>query len=239
MARLGTTSLRRAARGGNNIRSWHWHMAISKHLRSGLLAAGLGVGLASGCAMIEPRAERYVPPPLGSTWERIQHDTGSYGSGPTKLSSRRGEATWQGAPVITFEGAVGGWTVYAQPNGAWLGFFKGATPIITFDPPQIWDFPLEVGKSWVREQRMTIQAAKRTVTYSIRQKVESFEEVTVPAGTFKAFKISTETSLGDENVIWFSPELGIFVKQSLRRTARHAQGPGAREVELLSYKRGN
>lgn len=214
-------------------------MAIAIHLKSRLLTVGAGLVLAgSGCALMEPKAERYVPPPTGTTWERSQTDTGSFGSGTTKLSSRRGEATWQGAPVLTFEGAVGGITVFAQQDGAWLGFFKSNAPVITFDPPQLWQFPLEVGKSWTREQRMTIHAAKRTVTYSLTQKVEGYEDVTVPAGTFKAFKISTATSLGDENLIWFSPELGIFVKQSLKRTGRHAQGSGTREIQLLAYKRG-
>jgi len=213
-------------------------MAFGIHLKSRLLAVGIGVALAGGCALMEPKVERYVAPPVGTTWERSQTDTGSYGSGTTKLQSRRGQATWQGAQVITFEGAVGGLTVFAQQDGAWLGFFKGNTPVVTFDPPQLWAFPLEVGKSWAREQRMTIQAAKRTVTYYLTQKVEGYEDVTVPAGTFKAFKISTASSLGDENLIWFSPELGIFVKQSLRRTGQHAQGPGTREIVLVSYKRG-
>lgn len=46
------------------------------------------------------------------------------------------------------------------------------------------------------------------------------------------------TSLGDENLVWFSPEHGIFIKQSLKRTAKHARGAGTRETQLLSYKRG-
>ena len=212
-------------------------MAFGIHLKSRLLAVGIGVALAGGCALMEPKVERYVAPPVGTTWERSQADTGSFGSGTTKLlQSRRGQATWQGAQVITFEGAD--LAVFAQQDGAWLGFFKGGTPVVTFDPPQHWQFPLEVGKSWTREQRMTIQAAKRTVTYALTQKVEAYEDVIVPAGSFKTFKISTVTSLGDENVVWFSPELGVFVKQSLRRTGQHAQGPGTREIVLVSYKRG-
>ena len=211
-------------------------MAFGIHLKSRLLAVGIGMALAGGCALMEPKVERYVAPPVGTTWERSQADTGSYGSGTTRLRSRRGQATWQGAQVITFEGAD--LAVFAQQDGAWLGFFKGGTPVVTFDPPQIFQFPLEVGKSWAREQRMTIQAAKRTVTYALTQKVEAYEDITVPAGTFKAFKISSASSLGDEGFTWFSPELGIFVKQSLKRTGQHAQGPGTREIELVSYKRG-
>ena len=85
---------------------------------------------------------------------------------------------------------------------------------------------------------MTNHAAKRTNPYQLTQKVEAIEEVTVPAGTFKTYKISTVNSLGDDNLVWFSPELGIFVKQSNKRTAKHAQGPGTQSSELMSYKRG-
>ena len=211
-------------------------MALGMHLKSRLVAVGIGVALAGGCALMEPKVERYVAPPVGTTWESDRHDSGSYGSGSARVPGKRGERTWQGAQVITFD--TSGGTIFAQPDGSWLGIFKGDSPIVTFDPPQNWQYPLEVGKSWAREQRMTIQAAKRTVTYALTQKVEAYEDVIVPAGSFKAFKVSTVTSLGDENVVWFSPEHGIFVKQSLKRTAQHAQGPGTREIVLVSYKRG-
>lgn len=203
--------------------------------REGTVLLAATALLAAGCAMMAPKAERYVAPPLGSTWENMRRDTGSYGSGAVKVTGRRGERMYQGERMLTFE--VGEITILARPTGNWIGFFKGAAPILTWDPPLNWEWPLEVGKTWTREQRVTIHAAKRTVPYTLTQKVEAYEDVTVPAGTFKAFKVSTVTSLGDENVVWFSPAHGVFVKQSLRRTAKHAQGPGTREMELLSYKR--
>jgi len=212
-------------------------MTMNAHLESRFLALGCSIVLVAGCAMFgEPKAERYVPPPLGTTWETSRADTGSYGRDSGKVYGSRGERTLQGQKVVTFEGPSG--TIVARPEGDWLGIFKGDTPIITWDPPLNWQWPIEVGKSWTREQRMTIHAARRTVPYTLTQKVEAYEDVTVPAGTFKAFKISTVTSLGDENLVWFSPEHGIFVKQSLKRTGKHARGPGTREIQLLSYKRG-
>lgn len=199
-------------------------------------AMGLGAAmLMGGCAMMEPKAERYVPPPVGTTWERMQTDTGSYGSSSAKSVGRRGEREYQGAKVITFELANG--TVFAKQDGSWLGIFKNDRPMFTFDPPQNWQYPLEVGKTWSREQRVTIHAAKRTIAYKLTQKVEAIEDVTVPAGTFKTFKVSTTTSLGDENLVWFSPELGIFVKVRNVRTAKHPRGAGTRSIDLLSYKR--
>jgi hypothetical protein len=214
-------------------------MTIAARIKTGWIAAVAATSLAAaGCAMLgKPKVERYVAPPLGTTWETARRDTGSYGNGSGKVQGRRGERTWQGQKVVTFEAATG--TVVARPEGSWLGIFAGDKPIMTWDPPLSWEWPLEVGKSWTREQRITIHAAKQTIPYRLTQKVEAYEDVTVPAGTFKAWKVSTATSLGDENLVWFSPNHGIFIKQSLRRTAKHAQGPGTREIELLSYKRGD
>lgn len=207
-------------------------MQISKALGAATVLALMGA-----CALFEPTAEHYVAPPLGSTWENMRQDTGSYGSGSVKLASRRGERMHAGEHMLTFEGQEG--TIVARPTGNWIGIFKGETPVVTWDPPLNWEWPLKVGKSWTREQRVTFHAAKRTVPYTLTQKVEAYEDVTVPAGTFKAFKVSTVTSLGDDNVVWFSPELGVFVKQSNRRTEKHPQGPGTRSLELLNYRRAN
>lgn len=212
-------------------------MTIDTHLKMRLLGAGVGLVLATaGCGLMAPKAERYVAPSVGTTWESARHDSGSYGTGSNRVPGKRGERTWQGQKITTFEAAGG--TIFATADGSWLGMYKGDTPLMTWDPPLTWDWPLEVGKTWTREQRMTIPAAKRTVAYTLTQKVESYGDVTVPAGTFKAFVLSTVTSLGDENLVWYSPDHGIFIKQSLKRTARHPQGAGTREIELLSYTPG-
>ena len=52
--------------------------------------------------------------------------------------------------------------------------------------------------------------------------------------TFKAFKISWSESIGNENVYWLSPELGITVKSILTRTEKWPNGPGRRENQLVS-----
>ncbi len=204
-------------------------------LKLRLAAAGLAVALlSSGCALFEPRAERYVAPPLGSTWVSARRDTGSYGSGSAQVPGKRGQQTWQGKEFISFESPE--LTTLANPDGSWLGQVRGATPVVTWDPPLSYDWPLEVGKTWTKNHRITIHAAKRTLAFQSTQKVEAYEDVTVPAGTFKAFKVSTSDTLGNENINWFSPDLGIFVKSSLKRTAKNAQGAGTRDIELVSQK---
>lgn len=71
--------------------------------------------------------------------------------------------------------------------------------------------------------------------------VEAYEDVKLPAGTSKTFRVRTSDTLGNENVQWFAPELGLFVKTTMRRTDKHAQGVGTRDAELtaINVKKAN
>lgn len=210
-------------------------MISGTKMRVKLASAGLAVALAlGGCALMAPTGERYVAPPLASTWVSARRDTGSYGSGTVQLPGKYlGQQMWQGKQLNGFESPES--TTLANPvTGEFVAVVKGSAPLITWEPPIGWNWPLEVGKTWTKSTRLTNHVTKQTVALDYTQKVEAYENITVPAGTFKAFRVSTVNTVGDENVTWFSPELGIFVKQSLRRTARHAQGVGTREIELVS-----
>jgi hypothetical protein len=144
----------------------------------------------------------------------------------------RGERIWQGARVITFETSEN--TLLASPAGAFIAQVRGENVLVSWDPPYNLDWPLQVGKLSMKSYRMTLPSANRTVSYDVVQKVEAYESVTTPAGTFKAFRVSSIDTLGNENIDWISTDLGIFVKRSLRRTAKHAQGPGTRDLEVVS-----
>jgi hypothetical protein len=199
------------------------------HLATASLAAAL---VAGGCSMMAPKAERYIAPPLGSTWTQAQRNTGSYGSGTAQVPFKRAERMWQGKMMGAIESpqqvilatSGGGWAVILSPDGK---------PILSYDPPLDYDWPLVVGKTWTKSYKMTVHAKNQVVPFDATYKVEAYEDVTVPSGTFKAFKISF-SSIGSQDTYWFVPELGIFAKQSLRRTDKSGYGPGTREVELVS-----
>jgi hypothetical protein len=208
-------------------------MNIRISLKLQLASAGLTLAMVSGgCAMMAPKAERFVAAPIGSTWVQAQSNSGSYGSANVQTQITRGERMWQGQQVMTYAGPQS--AILAEPNGNWVGVVSGDKPVMTWDPPFAWDWPLEVGKTWTKNYRVTIHATNQTIPFQQTQKVEAYEDVTVPAGTFKAFKISTSDTLGNENLNWFSPELGIFVKSINTRTAKHAAGPGRQETEIVS-----
>jgi len=209
---------------------------MTSNRNSTLKVAGAGLALAltvGACAELMPIADHYVPPPLGSHWVYTQHDTGSYGSGTKAVSQQRGERIWHGEKLLSF--TYTGGAVLARPDGAWVTIVSaGDKPLLSWNPPVNWEYPLEVGKSWTKSTSLTMHAAKRTIPYSYTGKVETYEDVTVPAGTFKAFRVHATNTLGEDHTRWFSPQLGIFVKSHLVRTSKYARGPGTRDVELVS-----
>lgn len=194
-------------------------------------ATSLALTLAA-CAAFTPKLDHYTPPPLGSTWVNARHDTGSYGAGDRKDLAKRGERMWRGKKLVAFERPGG--AILTLPDGSWLAIVRGNTPIMSWNPPLTWEYPLEVGKTWTKDSSITIHPIKRTFRFGISAKVEAYEDVTVPAGTFKAFRVHETNTLGNDNTIWLSPRLGVFVKQHLVRTAKSPQGPGTRDVELVS-----
>jgi hypothetical protein len=199
------------------------------HLATASLAAAL---VAGGCSMLEPKAESYVAPPLGSTWTVAQRNTGSYGSGAVQVPVKRAERLWQGKVTTAF--VLPQQVIVATSNGSWAAILSpDDKTILSYDPPIGFDWPLMVGKTWTKSYRITVHAKNQVIPFDATYKVEAYEDVTVPAGTFKAFKINS-SSIGSQDTYWLAPELGVFVKQSLRRTDKSRYGPGTREVELVS-----
>jgi len=99
-------------------------------------------------------------------------------------------------------------------------------------PYQMYSWPMKVGKEWKSSYSGENLLEKSSRTYEYRLKVAGLEEVTVPAGTFEAFKIEVYSAYGgnllDER--WYSPQVKHYVK--LKRYERE----GIREWELMSYK---
>ena len=103
-------------------------------------------------------------------------------------------------------------------------------------------FPLKSGDTWnTNSTERNIKTGKMR-THSIRALVGEFEQVTVPAGTFKAIKISIDSELNDESQItygrdvsWYSPDIRRTVKSELE--SRDPTGKvGRRTVQLIAYR---
>ena len=119
--------------------------SVELYLAFALLVLAL---MSAGCATA-PRYERFATPPLGSTYTVLRSDTGSFGSGATQITMKIAERMWEGKRM----------TAYASPTGVTLATADGAfaailgpdnKPILSFEPPIGYEYPLEVGKTWTK-----------------------------------------------------------------------------------------
>jgi len=75
-------------------------------------------------------------------------------------------------------------------------------------------FPMKVGAS--QTVRHTANTPKGAQNYTMTVSVEAAEEVTVPAGTFKTFRLrvakKNDTGWNGDYLMWYAPEVGYFVR---------------------------
>ncbi len=198
-------------------------------------AASLAVftAILGGCAAPGPQVDGWVAPRVGASWEIAQRNTGSYGK-DVRLRMTRGDTTWKGMPAVALSNSLG-MTLVAEPaGGKWLAMVgRDGKPAVSFDPPLGWDYPLKVGKTWSGLQRLTMHATGKTLEYELSCSIPAFEKVTVPAGTFEAFRIHCKSSIGNDETFWTNPALGTFVKTRLVRQPGNPFGAGTQEAELV------
>ena len=210
---------------------------MKNHAMKYAIHAGVAIAaafLSASCANV-PSGERPANVAANSSWTYERRDTGSFGKGSAYATVRAlGERTWQGRKVLATE-TVQGIRLSDPDKGEWLAMVKGDTTLMTWEPSLGYDWPLVVGKSFGRNFSVVNHVTKLTTEVKSTMTVQSYEEVTVPAGTFKAFRIHYADSLGAESVNWFSPDAVAWVKIQSKRDSRFPAGPGTQDLELLSY----
>lgn len=196
-------------------------------------AGGAAAALVGGCASPGENDARWNIPQPGSSWTVAQHNSGSYGT-DTQYDVKRGDGVWQGRPAVTLTNSVTGNTIMAQPGvGSWMAVVdRDGKALVTYDPPIGFQAPLKVGKAWSTTHRLGLPNGKTgELVYAC--KVEAYEPVTVRAGTFNSFRVACKGP-GYEDVTWFSPDYGMFLKTEWRRFAEHPQGAGTQRMELVA-----
>ncbi len=93
-------------------------------------------------------------------------------------------------------------------------------------------WPLTVGKAWDQDFQYELLVDRQTIARNSTWTVAAEETVTVPAGTFRALKITwrnrnTSASLYD---MWYAPDVKQWVK------IREVLSNGIREREMVSFK---
>jgi len=99
----------------------------------------------------------------------------------------------------------------------------------------LFDFPLSVGKSW----RYSTESGGRNILNELR--IEGVEEVTTPAGTFKAYKIyyrQSEVSRAASGWVrhWYAPVVKWWVKREVENSPYWALAYGLQSAELVYYR---
>jgi hypothetical protein len=191
--------------------------------------------LLTGCASGPPKAERYVAPPVGATWTIQVTNTGSFGDAvkaEQKVSMR--DVVVEGRSYHRFD--IGGVAMLQNDSvGLFLILGPGDRPLMRYDPPLSYDFPLEVGKTWTQDLELTVGGTNR-FAMKVQWKVEAYEDVTVPAGTFKAWRVVFTDNFGYKQTTWSMPEkLGVYAKRINERAPTHPQGgAGTQVIELVT-----
>jgi hypothetical protein len=198
-----------------------------------LLAALPLAALSAGCTMTgESRTVHLAERPdwvAGDSWTyRGQGRDGAY----TITRKVLREGVFEGRPAYEVEaGNVHYW--YTKQLG-YLARVRGDKTERMAAPPEDWQWPLQVGKSWsatVNWTDRTDQQERRYVLTGVWT-VEAYEDVKTPAGTFKAFKVSRqEIESGASQEFWYCAAVKGWVKVRARDTAE-----GSYEEELTAYQ---
>ena len=207
-----------------------------RHVLALPIAAALAVWL-SACATPPPTAQRMDIPPMGtvSTYHRIS--SGSFGAYDGKVVWTYAPATWEGKAVIAFGAPQAGVSLHDTVSFAQVASLTPAgKPYVSYDPPLDYAWPLTVGKTWRSVNTVTVQATGQKTPVTTDFKVAAFEKITVPAGTFNAYRLEWVNSQGESETRWVAPSEGIpTVKRHVERVASHPQGPGVLDAEMLSH----
>lgn len=171
-------------------------------------------------------------PAVGSRWMARRTDTINGSSIESEF--RLVQTTYNGAAAFAFETA--GTSTIVNPTNFNVMMRTSGNQVSTSKPDSgSFSWPLWVGKSWspsFEHENKNPNAYFRDVSplYSVK----AYEDVTVPAGTFKAFRISVSPGWNFQNdgVSWYAPEVGLVVKSVFHEHS--FRGNGTTTTELLT-----
>lgn len=165
-------------------------------------------------------AEVTAPRP-GTRWV-VKDSSHNTTSGRTEAATTTwtvlGEGTHAGKPVrFLWDGTAV--HVHDRASHGWMALLDAeSSALVSYEPHEgQLSSPLWVGKSWVSRSTMRNAIQGRTVyDLVVVWKVSAYEDVVVPAGRFKAFKLEAwpdKRGLLLERIAWYAPDVGLVVKE--------------------------
>ena len=112
-------------------------------------------------------------------------------------------------------------------NLNWIGSFADGKELESAEPCiQVFNWPLKIGKKWNSSHTVKGYSGGAHLSHSkTGVNIRTFEEVKVPAGTFKALRIQA-----GEETFWYAPSIGWAVKEQIG-----TQGKDGWLLELVEY----
>ncbi len=178
------------------------------------------------------RADAGFPSP-GTKW--VYQTVDQAGATTRATYAALDEGTYEGKPVYRMSDGVN-ILLIDRATRNWVATVRDAKERLSASPSdQMFSFPISVGKSWVakysyydRDRGLSFS----DVTYS--WSVAAYEEVKVPAGAFKAFRLEGSNPFSSTSV-WYAPEVRLIVKRVDERSPTNYLGTGKATTELLEY----
>ena len=184
----------------------------------------LSLGVALLLAAMAARADQLLPTTEGTSWEYVSTETLT-GSQPVRsmVTVRAGKQLFEGKELVKLETLLGDvvsktelWSV--DTNGIACLARSGKDGKITkLNPPEpVIAAPLKVGATW------ELQGEVLGISMHQRFTVIGEENITVPAGDFRAFHLQCEDSslMSIKLDRWFAPGTGLVKEATVVR------GPG-------------
>lgn len=128
---------------------------------------------------------------------------------------------------------------YHVDNSAWVACLKGdVVQAGTLPHTDQFRFPLEVGAEWTARFAWLDYVVNPSWSGPVSQQqvVEAKETITVPAGTFEAFKVTTISNFAWTQSHWYAPELGIVIRTDYERYDGNGYGPRKYTTELAEIR---
>ena len=192
----------------------------------GLVIGCLGFGYLQAFSQDEAAKPSYKN---GETWLYTVKEFGSIGSSSKLLNG-------------TYElSIVDGKLKTAEVTGAEKKDLDPRPPLLlgllTFAPNL--DFPLTVGKQWSRDYKGAYIGSTKLIARRISYGVKGIEQVTTPAGTFRAFKLESDDRSSPSDYFtttyWYSPETRSIVKSVFDGSAGGQHAGLQRQIELIKF----
>lgn len=207
-----------------------------RQITSAVLFGLFAAALLPGCASAPPVADRFESVPLGTVLVYHRKSSGSYGNFDDEVRWDHKSGTWQGQAAMLAVSPQAGAQLYdSKTHGLAALLGRDGKPAVSYDPPIAYRWPMKVGDAWSSQHQVTVHASGRAMPLTLSYKVEAYEKVTVPAGSFNSYLVVITDSNGEIQRVWIAPADSLsVVKRVLDRPATHPQGAGHLEGELLS-----